>query len=308
MRLSDFIKKGPAQKEAAGVVDAPQAPAHSPPPSAPVRGPVVREDPAAETQYVNIPHGIYQAAAELGITVPRTRESIIDRAVNCLIMVFSKVSGAKGEMETIWPMIQSIAAELSSMVGAGENLAPPLYAKMNPTERLCWHSVYTSIFAMDLAVGVSGLDITVPSIGGAALIHDIGFLRMQKGLEHLMDEQNAKFAEHVYLGAEIAREIRAPAEVITVISQHHERNDGLGFPARIAREEFTRNSQVLALANIVEMALAKNNSAPGAMNGGGVTSILDVLVEYRKAFDYDLLKAVLSHKGFYNIGALVVMD
>ena len=267
----------------------------------------VSREVAAESRYDAFPKGIYAAAADLGVGVPKNRESTVDRGVKCLALVFTKLEKPDGDVEGVWPMVQSISSELQGTVLDGTSLAAPSYSKQNARDRLLWHSVYTSILAMDLSTGVTSLDCSVQDIGAAALLHDVGFLRMENGVERSAEESDPAQAEHIFLGVEIIRELGVSAEVQAMVAQHHERCDGLGFPARILKDQFSRSSQVLGLANVVELALSRSNAAMAGTETPAEPppSILDILVEYRKAFDYDLLKAVLSHKGFYSIGTMV---
>ena len=116
-----------------------------------------------------------------------------------------------------------------------------------------------------------------------------------------MHEFDLRNAEHVEQSVRIVREIGAPAEIIRMIEQHHESCDGEGFPAHLTGEQIGRNSQILGIANVLETSLARSAIA----DNGDIPSIFDVLVEWRKAFDHDLLKSVLSRKGFYSVGEMV---
>jgi putative nucleotidyltransferase with HDIG domain len=253
------------------------------------------------TGYDVHPTGIYQAAAEMGISIPRPRQAVTERAVKCLSMVFTKVGLQESrELEAVWAMVQSIAAELEEVIQAGRNVAPQ-YEGCKTEERLLWHSVYTAVLAMDLAQAVEGLDRSPADIGAAALLHDVGFLRMQDGMKTCADDLDERYAEHIDFGVAVANEIGAPPEIVRMIAQHHERCDGTGFPAHITAEQFERSSQVLALANVMEINLA----ASSASEDEDIPSIFDVLVAYRKAFEHDLLKTVFTHKGFYNTGEMV---
>ena len=320
MRFSDYLKTegGPVDPASKPVSAEPptredireaEAPAPAQPQESkmdPWKKPAGRE-PAVESRYDAFPKGIYAAAADMGVGVPKNRESTVDRGVKCLALVFAKLEKPGGDVEGVWPMVQSISSELQGTVLDGTSLAAPSYSRQNTRDRLLWHSVYTSILAMDLSTGVTSLDCSVQDIGAAALLHDVGFLRMENGLERAAEESDPAQAEHIFLGVEIIRELGVSAEVQAMIAQHHERCDGLGFPARILKDQFSRSSQVLGLANVVELALSRSNAAMAGTENPTEPppSILDILVEYRKAFDYDLLKAVLSHKGFYSIGTMV---
>ena len=320
MRFSDYLREGnrPAEPVSRPVPEEPPVRKESRAPeltAAPTSKDVHEDpwkkperEPAAESRYDAFPKGIYAAAADLGIGVPKGRESTIERGVKCLALVFNKLEKPGGDIEGVWPMVQSISSELQGTVLDGSSLAAPTYSKLNARDRLLWHCVNTSILAMDLSTGVASLDSSIQDIGAAALLHDVGFLRMENGIERSAEEGDPAQAEHIFLGVEIMRELGVAAEVQAMVAQHHERCDGLGFPARILKDQFSRSSQVLGLANVVELALSRSNAAMAGTEESPTEpppSILDILVEYRKAFDYDLLKAVLSHKGFYSIGTMV---
>jgi len=306
MRLSDYMKGG--QQPAKSVFPTVNP---APPPVSPevaltdsgieYRKELKRSALDRPTGYDSAQTGILEAAAQLGISIPKPKETITERSVKCLSMVFEKVeTEAEGEPEAVWAMIQSVAAELEEISRGGKSFIPQ-YEPQKKEDRLLWHSVYTAVFAMEIAVAVDGLDTSVTDIGAAALLHDAGFLRMKDGLERCMHEFDLRNAEHVEQSVCIVREIGAPIEIIRMIGQHHERCDGNGFPNHFTGEQIGRSSQILGIANVLETSLERSAFA----DSDDIPSIFDVLVEWRKAFDHDLLKSVLSRKGFYSVGEMV---
>lgn len=302
MRLSDYIKGGQKPKE-------PPAPSPHPAPEQPPgeqkTAPPEREKEVSglhqPTGYDLFQSGILEAAAQLGISTSRPKDTVTERSAKCLAMVFEKFTGDEDDYEAVWAMVQSVAAELEGISREGNSFIPQ-YLNGWQDDRLLVHSVYTAVFAMEIAVAVEhGLDTSVTDIGAAALLHDAGFLRMKDGKTRFINEFDRRNAEHVKQSVQIARQIGAPTEVVRIIEQHHERCDGEGFPAGLNSEQIGRSSQVLGIANVLETSLARSASINDTEN----RSIFDVLVEWRKAFDHDLLKSVLSRKGFYSVGEMV---
>ncbi len=95
----------------------------------------------------------------------------------------------------------------------------------------------------------------------AALVHDVGMVAIPQYLLHKSgeltpDEYNI-IKTHVQKGADILREEGFPEEVINIVMEHHERNDGSGYPNRLKREQISPGGRMLAVVDSYEAITAK---------------------------------------------------
>ena len=101
------------------------------------------------------------------------------------------------------------------------------------------------------AAGMSDLDIQ--AVRTAALLHDVGNLAVP---EHILakpgpltPEEFERIKIHPRVGADILRDIPFNTPVVDYVLCHHERWDGLGYPAGLRGEEIPLGARVLAIAD-----------------------------------------------------------
>lgn len=100
------------------------------------------------------------------------------------------------------------------------------------------HGVSTAMIAALLAdsMGIES-EYAVNIIGTAALVHDVGLLKLPEEIRHedlakMTPEETELFKTHPHLGAEELKKIPGmPPLVPTIVAQHHVRRGKLGFPS-----------------------------------------------------------------------------
>jgi putative nucleotidyltransferase with HDIG domain len=138
------------------------------------------------------------------------------------------------------------------------------------------HGVAVSIIACLIArqLGI-GSDESLRIVGISALLHDIGLFAMPDEVHHedrakMSPEHKKLFETHPMTGALILKGIRAiHPTVVQAVSQHHERADQRGFPARIGLGRVNRVAEIVGLSDefvriIVEARAAGDHSGVDA--------------------------------------------
>jgi putative nucleotidyltransferase with HDIG domain len=101
------------------------------------------------------------------------------------------------------------------------------------------------------ALGRSREELDVMHRG--ALLHDIGKLGISvKVLDkpgRLKDEELQHVKQHPSIGGRILDPISAFADILPIITDHHEKYDGTGYPNGLAGEEIHINARILAVAD-----------------------------------------------------------
>ncbi|MFD1851469.1 HD-GYP domain-containing protein [Oceanobacillus bengalensis] len=87
----------------------------------------------------------------------------------------------------------------------------------------------------------------------ACLLHDIGKIHIPDAIlikpDRLTDEEMDIIKSHPVVGAEAVKEVEGIAEHIDVISHHHERWDGKGYPSQLKGKETPFLARVTAIAD-----------------------------------------------------------
>lgn len=95
----------------------------------------------------------------------------------------------------------------------------------------------------------------VEGIRIAGQLHDIGKISLPSELLSKLDKLHYEEFEliktHVRRGIDILGDVEFPWPVLTMISQHHERLDGSGYPNGLRDEEICPGARVLIVADVV---------------------------------------------------------
>jgi HD-GYP domain-containing protein (c-di-GMP phosphodiesterase class II) len=90
----------------------------------------------------------------------------------------------------------------------------------------------------------------------AGIIHDIGKLSIPAEIlskpTKLTEIEFALIKEHSRSGYEMLKDVESPWPLAEIVYQHHERINGSGYPRNLKGDEIVIESQILAVADVVE--------------------------------------------------------
>lgn len=181
-----------------------------------------------------------------------TREKVLQAADSALYL--SKQAGRNRiSLASERDISQSLDIEVGGeqeILSAVHALAATVDAKDSNTYG---HSKKTSEYAVYLAeaLGYTGDKITV--IRAAALLHDIGKIRVPDRLLQkagpLNDDEWLAVREHPKFGVAILKHIKGLSACLPIIQHHHERFDGSGYPAGLTAEHIPLDARILAVSD-----------------------------------------------------------
>ena len=161
-----------------------------------------------------------------------------------------------------------------------------------------------------LLAEASGLsDADVQAVRTAALLHDIGNMAVP---EHILSKPDALTAEefervkiHPRVGADILRNVPFGAPVAELVLCHHERWDGLGYPAGLHGEDIPVGARILAIADCFSTLQADRPYRPGRSE----SAALAVMREYSgTAFDPALIDIFIARLTTAHASVTVASD
>jgi len=172
------------------------------------------------------------------------------------------------------------------------------------------HDTYTFIHQEQVAklAKAIAMELKLPkeqvtSVYYGSLVHDIGKIYISTEILNkpapLSPEEYELMKTHCLKGYEIIKNIKFPGDVSRVLLQHHERQDGSGYPQGLKGDHTSLEAKIVAVADVVE-AMSFERPYRKAL---GVHAALREIVKNRgKLYDpevVDACVAVFKEKKFH---------
>lgn len=129
--------------------------------------------------------------------------------------------------------------------------------------RLIKHSIKVAIFSYYIAKKINLSEEQCWNIFIAGLLHDIGKTKLDQSIlykkDKLTDGEFEYIKQHVAFGVELLRKYKIPEDIYRIVEQHHERDDGTGYPKGMKDNEICEEAKILRYADIYD-ALTSNRS------------------------------------------------
>jgi len=174
---------------------------------------------------------------------------------------------------------------------------------------LASHSVRSTILAI-----IIGTYIKLPShrlieLGVAALLHEVGMLKLPTQI-YLSDRPlNAHelkaITTHPVLGYSMLKSFNFPLVICLAALEHHERENGSGYPRRLPGDKIGLYSKIIAVACSYE---ALSSKRPHKEAKDGYTGMLELLRNEGKRYDDTIVRALVLSLSIYPIGLYVLLS
>jgi diguanylate cyclase (GGDEF)-like protein/putative nucleotidyltransferase with HDIG domain len=159
-------------------------------------------------------------------------------------------------------------------------------------------------YAATLADAAGLSDADVQAVRTAALLHDIGNMAVPEHIlskpEALTPEEFERVKIHPRVGADILRNVPFGAPVSDLVLCHHERWDGLGYPAALRGTDIPLGARVLAIADCYSTLQADRPYRPARTEQEAVALLRDYA---GTAFDPALVELFIAR---LNVSAAAV--
>lgn len=156
------------------------------------------------------------------------------------------IESRKGISENLEKMFRTWEQTIEVLAAASETRDP----------YTAGHQRRVSALAEAIAVELDLDEDTVHSIRMAGLVHDIGKINVPAEILSkpgvLGDVEFALIKTHPEIGYQIMKGIDLPWKLAEMIRQHHERQDGSGYPEGLKGEEIMIEASIIGVADVVE--------------------------------------------------------
>ncbi len=172
------------------------------------------------------------------------------------------------------------------------------------------HSVNVSILSAGMGLALEYEEDKIIDFCASSLIHDIGMLKIPAEIitktQELTKEERKLIEEHPLYGLELLRNIKdAPKSAAEVISEHHEKMDGTGYPQGKKGEEISEYARIVAILEVYEAlthprSYRKRKFIP--------YEAVKMIIQSKGSFEQSLVKVFLNFITPYPLGSFVLLN
>ncbi|MDR0502031.1 MAG: HD-GYP domain-containing protein [Treponema sp.] len=171
-------------------------------------------------------------------------------------------------------------------------------------------SINTAILSALTAQELKLPNHKIMNIVAGALLHDIGMIRLSKGITEkkggLSDAELEQIKSHpLHTSKIITKELFGPHEVNLIALQHHERWDGKGYPDKIMGPAIDLGARIVSVADAFEAMVSKKSYRNSLM---GYQAVKNLLADNARRFDPAIIIAFTKIMGIYPIGSIVRLN
>ncbi|MEH6518595.1 MAG: HD-GYP domain-containing protein [Halioglobus sp.] len=245
----------------------------------------------------------YQDVASWEEEYPRAQSSVTALAEG-IEAIFEDTAKGKAlnvvaVKKAVEPMIDSISRNPDACIWL---------ARMKQEDQYTYqHSLGSAIWAVALGrqLGLPKSDLRTLAIGG--VLFDVGKLRVKPDLlkanRKLSDDEFTELRSHVQLGVDMIKESGLMnSDVIDMITHHHERHDGSGYPQGLSGDEIPIFARIASIVDCYD-AITSHRSYARAIPP---STAIKMLYEWKDIdFQGELIEQFIQAVGIYPAGTLV---
>ena len=168
------------------------------------------------------------------------------------------------------------------------------------------HSSKTTIVSLAVGMTLRQPPHKLIELGTAALLHEIGMIRLPPQLYMSQQKLSAKerqaISAHTVLGFKILRQASFSMSVCLAVLECRENIDGTGYPRQLTGEKISLYAKVIMVAGSFA---AMTSARPYREPLDGHSAIVEMLQRRGKMYDETVLKALVGNLSIYPIGTHV---
>ena len=174
---------------------------------------------------------------------------------------------------------------------------------------LASHAVKSTIISIIIGNYLKLPNHRLIELGVAALLHEIGMLKLppQTYLSNrpLQPQERKAILTHPALGFNLLKSFDFPLTVNLAVLEHHERENGSGYPRKLQGERISLYAKIIAVACSYEALSAQR---PHKEAKDGYTGMLELLKNEGKQYDDTVVRALVFSLSIYPIGLYVLLS
>jgi HD-GYP domain-containing protein (c-di-GMP phosphodiesterase class II) len=180
----------------------------------------------------------------------------------------------------------------------------------SPTDNyLASHAVKSTIISL-----IIGFYLKLPThrlieLGVASLLHEIGMVKLPTQIylsnRPLGPQEQKVIITHPVLSYNMLKSFDFPLTITLAALEHHERENGSGYPRKLTGERISLYAKIIAVACSYEALSAQR---PHKEAKDGYTGMLELLKNEGKQYDDTVVRALVFSLSIYPIGLYVLLS
>ena len=146
-------------------------------------------------------------------------------------------------------------------------------------------------------------------LGVAALLHEIGMIKLPPQIylskRALQPQERKAILSHPVLSFNLLKTFDFPLTVTLAALEHHERENGSGYPRKLTGDRISLYAKIIAVACSYEALSAQR---PHKDAKDGYTGMLELLKNEGKQYDDTIVRALVFSLSIYPIGLYVLLS
>lgn len=171
------------------------------------------------------------------------------------------------------------------------------------------HTMRTTVLALAIGLQLHSPLSKMVELGVTCIIHEIGMLKLPPQLymanRPLTSGEKAQISKHTVLGYTIAKELNFPLSMQLGVLEHHEKENGSGYPRKLTGDQISSMGKIISVACSYE-AMTSTRSYRSAKDT--FDSIMELIQNKNHSYDMTVIKALLYAVSLYPIGSYVYLS
>ena len=171
------------------------------------------------------------------------------------------------------------------------------------------HSMRSTVLAIAVGLQLHMSLSKLVELGSACMLHEIGMLRLPPQLylstKQLSAAERDEISKHPIIGFEIAKNLNFPVEVQFGILEHHERENGTGYPRNLTGDKISLYAKIIAVVCSFESIVAPRQYKTERST---FAAMVEMLKNENRQYDETVIKALLYSISLYPIGTYVYLS
>ena len=235
-------------------------------------------------------------------------QSVYNEYLNFINMLYTRYATHKElDLENISSKIKDLCIFIKDNRRYVLRVEPDLTA--NNRNFLISHSMRSTVLAITV-----GLQLRMPlskliELGTACILHEIGMLRLPSQL-YLSDKvlstaEKNQLNTHPIISYTILKGFNAPLSVCLGVLEHHEKENGNGYPRRIAGSQISIYAKIISIVCSFEAITAPRSYKTASSS---FEAMVELLKNSNNQYDGTVMKALLYSLSLFPIGSYVYLS